>query len=95
MNKKELAVKLAQQTGLTQSKSMDVLNALFDANNGIIGGELHTGGKVSIPGFGTFITKTRASREGTNPSTQAKIKIPQRKFPSFRAGKTLKELISG
>ena len=94
MNKKELAVKLAQQTGLTQVKSMEVLNALFDAGNGIIGAELLGGGKVSIPGFGTFITKTRASRKGTNPSTQAKINIPSRKFPSFRAGKTLKELIS-
>ncbi len=94
MNKKELAVKLASQTGLTQVKSMEVLNALFDANEGIIGGELVGGGKVSIPGFGTFITKTRASRVGTNPSTQAKIDIPERKFPSFRPGKTLKELIS-
>ncbi len=95
MNKKELAVKLASQTGLTQVKSMEVLNALFDANEGIIGGELIGGGKVSIPGFGTFITKTRAARVGTNPSTQAKIEIPERKFPSFRPGKTLKELISG
>jgi DNA-binding protein HU-beta len=95
MNKKELAVKLANQTGLTQVKSMEVLNALFDAREGIIGGELGSGGKVSIPGFGTFITKARAARVGTNPSTQAKIEIPERKFPAFRPGKTLKELIGG
>jgi len=97
MNKKELAAKLAQQTGLTQVKSMEVLNALFDARPGcgIIGSELEGGGKVSVPGFGTFIVKTRAARTGTNPSTQKKINIPARKFPAFRPGKTLKERISG
>ncbi|MBN1334437.1 MAG: HU family DNA-binding protein [Deltaproteobacteria bacterium] len=96
MNKKELAVKLAQTTGLTQVKAMEVLNAIFDARpgHGIIGIELNKGGKVSIPGYGTFFVKTRAARVGTNPSTQAKIKIPARKFPAFRPGKTLKERIA-
>lgn len=97
MNKKELAAKLAQQTGLTQVKAMEVLNTLFDPRpgQGIVGQELESGGKVSIPGFGTFFIKTRAARVGTNPSTQKKINIPSRKFPSFRPGKTLKERISG
>jgi len=96
MNKKELAVKLAQTAGLTQVKAMEVLNAIFDARpgHGIIGSELGKGEKVSIPGYGTFFVKTRVARTGTNPSTQKKIKIPARKFPAFRPGKTLKERIA-
>ena len=36
MNKKELVAKLAERTGLSQVKSMEVVNALFDADSGII-----------------------------------------------------------
>ena len=95
MNKKELAVRLAQDTGLTQVKAMEVLNALFDSRkgHGIIAGELENGSKVTIPGFGTFQKKERAARVGTNPSSQKKIEIPARTFPYFKAGKTLKERI--
>lgn len=95
MNKKELAVRLAQEAGLTQVKAMEVLNALFDSHEGkgIIASELDAGNKVTIPGFGTFQKKTRAARVGTNPSSQAKIDIPSRTFPYWRPGKTMKERI--
>ena len=95
MNKKELVAKLAERTGLSQVKSMEVVNALFDADSGIIANELDAGNKVSVPGFGTFDIKVRAARTGTNPATQDKIKIPERKFPAFRPGKNLKERITG
>ncbi len=96
MNKKELAAKLAKVTGLTQSKAMEVLNALFDAKTkgGIIASELTGGKKVTVPGFGTFGTRKRAARTGTNPSTKAKIKISAKNYPYFRAGKTLKERVA-
>lgn len=96
MNKKEMAAKLAKQTGLSQAKAGDVINAIFDARpgKGIIAVELDAGRKVTIPGFGTFGTKTRAARVGTNPSTGAKINISAKKYPYFRAGKTLKERVA-
>jgi nucleoid DNA-binding protein len=93
MNKKELAVELSKRVGLSQVKSMEVLNALFDCNAGILPAELVGGRKISIPGFGTFSIKVRAARTGTNPSNQRKITIPSKKFPAFRPGKTLKEVI--
>ena len=96
MNKKEMAAKLAKNTGLSQAKAADVINAIFDARSGkgIIAVELDAGRKVTIPGFGTFGTKTRAARTGTNPATGAKIQISAKKYPYFRAGKTLKERVS-
>jgi DNA-binding protein HU-beta len=92
MNKKELIAKLAKSTGLSQSKSSEVLNALFDADAaGILATELRSGNKVTIPGFGTFGTKTRAGRTGTNPASGEKINISAKRYAFFKAGKTLRE----
>ena len=96
MNKKELIAKLAKSTGLSQAKSAEVLNALFGAEsgNGIVATELYDGHKVTIPGFGTFGTKIRAERTGTNPSSGAKINIAPKKYAFFKPGKTLRENVS-
>ncbi len=96
MNKKEMAAKLAKTCGLSQAKAAEVINAIFDARpgKGIIAVELDAGRKVTIPGFGTFGTRKRAARPGTNPSTGAKIQIPAKTLPYFKAGKTLKERVA-
>lgn len=96
MNKKELAANLAKKSGISQAKAMEVLNAIFDGDpdRGIISSELNSGKKVTIPGFGTFATKERAARKGTNPSTGKKIEIPARSYTFFKPGKTLRENIS-
>lgn len=96
MNKKEMAAKLAKKAGLSQAKALEVINTIFSAKSGegIIAVELDAGRKVTIPGFGTFGTKSRAARTGTNPATGVKIEIAAKKYPYFRAGKTLKERVS-
>lgn len=96
MNKKEMAAKLAKKSGLSNAKAMEVINHIFSAKprEGIIAVELDAGRKVSIPGFGTFGTKKVAARTGTNPATGAKIQIPAKTRPYFRAGKTLKERVA-
>lgn len=96
MNKKELTVKLAKQTGITQAKASEVLNALFAAQrgSGIIAVELDAGRKVTIPGFGTFGSKHRAARPGTNPSSGKKIAIAAKTYAYFKAGKTLRERVA-
>ncbi len=95
MNKKEMAAKLAKKSGLTQAKAMEVLNLIFDAEpgKGIIAVELDAGRKVTIPGFGTFGTRSRAARTGTNPSTGEKIEIAAKKYAFFKPGKTLRERV--
>ncbi|MCB9742535.1 MAG: HU family DNA-binding protein [Alphaproteobacteria bacterium] len=94
MNKKELAQKLARTTGLTNVKAMEVVNAIFAVEDGIIAEELATNAKVVIPGFGTFAVKDRAARTGTNPSTGDKIEIAAKRVPAFKAGTTLEERVS-
>lgn len=96
MTKKEMAAKLAKKTGLSVARATEVINAIFDATpgNGIIAVELDAGRKVTIPGFGTFETRSRAQREGTNPATGEKITIPARKYAHFKPGKTLRERVA-
>jgi len=96
MNKTELTQKLSKVTGLSQAKAGEVVDALFDARpgKGIIAVELDKGRKVSIPGFGTFSSHHRKAREGRNPATGKTIKIPAKKYPAFKAGKTLKDRVA-
>jgi DNA-binding protein HU-beta len=94
MNKRELVARLAERAGLSQVKTMEIVNALFDAEDGIIAAEIDAGNKVSVPGFGTWNVKMRAPRTGTDPKSQKKINIPERRFPSFRPGKNLKQRVA-
>jgi DNA-binding protein HU-beta len=96
MNKKELIAKLAKNTGISQVKAAEVVNALFDADpgKGIIAVELDAGRKVTIPGFGTFGTKSRAARVGTNPANGKKINITAKSYAFFKPGKTLRERVA-
>lgn len=95
MNKTEMAQKLAKKTGLTQAQATDVVDAIFSTKpgEGIIAVELDAGRKVSISGFGTFATKSRAARKGRNPATGAEMLIPARKYAHFSAAKGLKDRV--
>jgi len=96
MNKTEMAEKLAKSCDLTQVKALEVVNTIFDTKpgHGIIAIELDAGRKVQIPGFGTYDSKWRGSRQGRNPATGATITIPGKKYPTFKAGKGLKDRVA-
>jgi DNA-binding protein HU-beta len=96
MNKTEFIQKLAKKTELSLKIAGDVVNAIFDATpgKGIIAVELDAGGKVSLPGFGTFKTVHKKERTGINPKTKEKITIPAKEYPVFKAGKTLKDRVA-
>ncbi len=96
MNKSEMAAKLAAKCDLTQAKAAEVVACIFDTKpgSGIIAVELDAGRKVSLPGFGTFGTKYRGSRQGRNPATGATITIAGKTYPFFKAGKGLKDRVA-
>jgi DNA-binding protein HU-beta len=58
-----------------------------------VSGALASGDKITLVGFGTFSVGTRAQREGRNPRTGEKIKIPASKAVKFKAGRTLSEKV--
>ena len=89
MNKEQLVEKVAAKAGMTKKGAMDAINTTLDS----IVGSLKKGEKVTLVGFGTFLVRRRAAREGRNPQTGARIRIPARKVPAFTAGKELKAAI--
>ena len=96
MNKTEFAQKLAKKADISQAKALEIVNLIFaaDPGKGIIAVELDAGSKVTIPGFGTFGTKSRAARTGRNPSTGAKIDIAAKNYAYFKPGKTLRDRVA-
>ena len=89
MTKDELVVKAAQDAGIPKVKAAKVLESIM---NGITKA-LKKGDKVSLVGFGTFSVAKRAAREGRNPATGQKIKIPAANVPKFKPGKKLRDAV--
>ena len=81
---------MAKKAGLSKKDAEVAVKAFTD----VVTAELKKGGKVQLVGFGTFEVAKRAAREGKNPQTGAKIKIPASKAPKFKAGKALKDTVN-
>jgi DNA-binding protein HU-beta len=96
MNKTELAEKLAKKCDLSKSGAAEIVDCIFSTNpgNGIIAIELDAGRDVVITGFGTFASKHRAARTGRNPATGETIQLAAKNYPTFKAGKGLKDRVA-
>ncbi len=90
MNKSELVDAMAKKSGLSRKDTEAALGAFTET----VANALKKGDKVQLIGFGTFEVTRRAAREGKNPQTGAKIKIPASKAPKFKAGKALKDTVN-
>lgn len=88
MNKSELTKVVADSTGMKQIDAAKLVDTVFDS----IAASLRKGEQVAIAGFGTFVAKTRAAREGRNPSTGKAIQIPARTSAAFKPASALKDL---
>lgn len=91
MNKTELVNLVAQTSELTQKDAGNAVDAVFNA----ISEALKVGEKVQLLGFGNFEVRERAARKGRNPQTGEEIEIEAAKVPAFKAGKALKDAVSG
>ena len=90
MKKVELVEAVAKKAELTKADATRAIEATF----AVISGALAKGDKVPVVGFGTFGVSKRAAREARNPKTGAKVSIPARKAPTFKAGSALKETVN-
>ena len=90
MNKTELVEVVASKAEITKVEAQKVVTATLDA---IVGGIVKDG-KVILPGFGTFETRTRAAHTGRDPRTGEMIEIRQTSSVAFRPGKVLKTAIT-
>ena len=89
MSKQDLVNQMADKGGLSKKAAEAALTAFLDG----VKKSLKKGDSVTLVGFGTFSVSKRNARQGRNPQTGAKINIPARKVPVFKAGKGLKEAV--
>jgi len=89
MTKDDIVEAIVKKTAITKKDASEALATVI----GEITKALSKGEDVTLTGFGTFKVSTRAAREGRNPKTGEKIKIPAMKTPKFKAGKGLKDAV--
>ena len=90
VNKGELIDKIAAAADISKADAGRALDATLNA----IAGSLKNAESVSLVGFGTFLVRERAARDGRNPATGAAIKIAAAKVPAFKPGKALKDALN-
>lgn len=90
MNKSELIDAIAEKTELSKVASGKALDAVLET----IVQAVAKGDAISLVGFGSFKAAARAAREGKNPKTGEKIKIPATTVPKFSAGASFKAAVA-
>jgi len=90
MTKDELVTKIAQDSGISKKAAGLALNAVVGAIHDTL---KRKEGSIRLAGLGTFKVVQRQGRNGINPQTKKKIKIPATKVPRFSASKALKEAL--
>ena len=90
MNKSDFVAKLAEDAGLKKADAERFLDAFVSNVKELMA----NGDSLRLVGFGTFEAKERAAKTGVNPATGEKIEIAACKVPSFKPGKTLKDVLN-
>jgi len=88
--KREIAERVAQQTGLAQVAVKQIIQMLFDE----IVNELSKGNRLEFRDFGVFEVVVRKARTGRNPRTGEKVAVPPKRVVTFKMGKVMKDKVS-
>ncbi len=89
MTKKEIAIKIADETGIKQIVVKEVvqrtINAMIEA--------LAKGETLELRNFGVFKVKERKARTGRNPRTGETVAVPPKKVVTFKPGLVMKQSV--
>jgi nucleoid DNA-binding protein len=86
MTKKDIILKVSDETNLKQIDVKKVVQKTFDC----IIEALVRGEKIELRNFGIFKVKQRKSRTGRNPRTGQVVPVPPRKVAVFKPGLEMK-----
>jgi nucleoid DNA-binding protein len=87
MTKRDLVIRISNETGLVQQQVLDVVQKTLD----YIAEAVSKGDKVELRNFGVFEVKIRKARIGRNPNAPATdVPIPQRAVVKFKPGKEMR-----
>ena len=91
VSKADLVGEVVNSTKLPRKTVKETVDALLDTMTS----EIARGNKVTLTGFGSFEVRSRKERSGVKPGTKDRISIPASNYPAFKAGKSLKDRVSG
>jgi nucleoid DNA-binding protein len=90
MTKRDLVVRISDETGMVQQNVLDIVQRTLD----YIAEAVSKGTKVELRNFGVFEVKVRKARVGRNPnSPEADVPIPPRAVVKFKPGKEMREAV--
>jgi len=90
LTKRDLVVRISNETGLVQQDVFDVLQKTLD----YITDALADGQNVELRNFGVFEVRLTKSRVGRNPNRPEKdVVIPARATVKFKAGKIMRQRV--
>lgn len=89
MIKKDIILKVSDETGLRQKEVAKVVQKILD----YIIEALFRGEKIELRNFGIFKVKERKSRIGRNPRTGQVVPVPPRRVVVFKPGLEMKKKI--
>jgi integration host factor subunit beta len=90
MTKSDLIARLAARYPQLVAKDADfAVKTILDA----MGESLARGQRIEIRGFGSFGLNYRPPRVGRNPKSGAKVQVPEKRVPLFKAGKELRDRV--
>lgn len=87
MTKRDIVRQIAEELGLPQSQTREVVQRTFDAIIDI----LTTEHKIELRNFGVFKIKLRKSRRAMNPKKKTEIRVPEKFVVRFKPGKELRK----
>lgn len=90
MTKRDLVIRISNETGLVQQQVLDVIQRTLD----YISEEVTKGHTVELRNFGVFEVKIRKARVGRNPNQpETDVPIPERAVVKFKPGKEMREAV--
>jgi len=89
VTKKEIVKAIADDIGLTQLKTKEIVQKTFDA----IVETLVTDKRIELRNFGVFEVKKRAARKARNPRTGERVDVAEKYVVTFKPGKEMEERV--
>ena len=88
MTKRDLTIRISEETGLVQQQVLEVVQKTLD----YIAQAVAKGDTVELRNFGVFEVKIRKARVGRNPNApETDVPIPARAVVKFKPGKDMRE----
>ena len=90
MTKRDIVVRISEETGLVQQQVLAVVQKTLD----YISDAVAKGKTVELRNFGVFEVKVRKARIGRNPNRpETDVPIPKRAVVKFKPGKEMRESV--